>query len=71
MGYEEALREAGAPMTEDQIAEADWSPSGGASVLCILLEREPRITAVFVHNDDMAVGVLREPRRSAGVCRTT
>ncbi len=62
MGYEEALREAGAPMTEDQIAEADWSPSGGASALRILLEREPRITAVFVHNDDMAVGVLRELR---------
>jgi LacI family transcriptional regulator len=63
IGYEEALRDAGAAMSEDLVAEADWSPSGGARALHILLEREPRITAVFVHNDDMAIGVLRELRR--------
>jgi LacI family transcriptional regulator len=64
MGYEEALREAGAAMSEDLVAEADWSSAGGAVALRILLEREPRISAVFVHNDEMAIGVLRELRCS-------
>lgn len=63
LGYEKALREAGAVISEDLVAEADWTPSGGAAALRILLEREPRITAVFVHNDEMAIGVLRELRR--------
>jgi DNA-binding LacI/PurR family transcriptional regulator len=62
LGYEEALRDAGTAMSEDLVAEADWTPSGGAHALRILLEREPRVTAVFVHNDDMAIGVLRELR---------
>jgi LacI family transcriptional regulator len=61
-GYEEALRQAGATVSEDLVAEADWTPAGGAQALRILLEREPRTTAVFVHNDEMAIGVLRELR---------
>ena len=63
LGYEEALRDAGAAISEDLVAEADWSPSGGARAVRILLEREPRVTAIFVHNDEMAIGVLRELRR--------
>jgi LacI family transcriptional regulator len=62
LGYEDALRGAGAVMSEDLVAEADWSASGGAWAIRILLEREPRITAVFVHSDEMAIGVLRELR---------
>ncbi len=62
LGYEEALRESGVHMSEDLVAEADWTPEGGARAVRILLERDPRITAVFVHNDEMAIGVLRELR---------
>lgn len=67
LGYEEALREVGAPMSEDLVAEADWTPEGGAAAVRILLEREPRMTAVFVHNDEMAIGVLRELRNHGRV----
>lgn len=62
LGYDEALRQAGAITSEDLVAEADWSPAGGARATRLLLEREPRITAIFVHNDEMAIGVLRELR---------
>jgi LacI family transcriptional regulator len=62
LGYEEALRGAGAHVSEDLIAEADWTSEGGAEAVRILLERDPRITAVFAHNDEMAIGVLRELR---------
>jgi LacI family transcriptional regulator len=62
LGYEDALRDAGAVMSEDLVAEADWSASGGARAARILLEREPRTTAIFVHSDEMAIGVLRELR---------
>lgn len=62
LGYEDALRVAGAVMGEDLVAEADWSAIGGAKAVRILLEREPRMTAVFVHSDEMAIGVLRELR---------
>jgi DNA-binding LacI/PurR family transcriptional regulator len=50
-------------MGEDLIVESDWTPAGGATAVRILLEREPRTTAVFVQNDEMAVGVLRELQR--------
>jgi LacI family transcriptional regulator, galactose operon repressor len=57
-GYEDALRQAGIEPEEDLVVEADWTPGRAAAATRLLLQRQPRITAIFVHNDTMAVGVL-------------
>jgi LacI family transcriptional regulator len=57
-GYEDALRQAGLEAHEDLVVEADWTPKGGAAATRLLLERSPNVTAIFVHSDTMAIGVL-------------
>lgn len=57
-GYEDALREAGIEPEEDLAVEADWTPRRAAEATGLLLHRKPRVTAIFVHNDTMAIGVL-------------
>lgn len=57
-GYEDALRAAGLEPSEDLVTEGDWTPRGGAAAATLLLERAPGITAIFVHSDMMAIGVL-------------
>ena len=57
-GYEDALRDAGLEPSEDLVAEGDWTPQGGATATRLLLERSPGLTAIFVHSDVMAIGVL-------------
>jgi LacI family transcriptional regulator len=57
-GYEDALRAAGAEPSEDLVVEGDWTPHGAAAAARLLLERSPDLTAIFVHSDMMAVGVL-------------
>lgn len=58
-GFREALRAAGQPLPERRIVEADWTYDGGWSATHRLLDSDPTITAVFVHNDVMAMGVLK------------
>ena len=57
-GYEDALRAACLEQSEDLVTEADWTPQGGAAATRLLLERSPGLTAIFVHSDVMAIGVL-------------
>jgi LacI family transcriptional regulator len=57
-GYEDALREAGIEPGEDLTVESDWTPADAATATRLLLHREPRVTAIFVHSDAMAIGVL-------------
>ena len=57
-GYEDALREAGIEPGEDLAVEADWTPGTAAAATRLLLERDPEMTAIFVHSDTMAIGVL-------------
>lgn len=57
-GLEKYLREAAVETSEDLVVEADWSPGGGAVAAHLLLQRAPRLDAIFVHSDLMAVGVL-------------
>jgi LacI family transcriptional regulator len=57
-GYEDALRDAGLEPSEDLVAEGDWTPQGGAAATRLLLERSPGLSAIFVHSDVMAIGVL-------------
>ncbi|MEV0230332.1 LacI family DNA-binding transcriptional regulator [Nonomuraea sp. NPDC050786] len=55
-GWREALAAAGAP--EPPMLEGDWSPASGYAAGRILAA-DPEVTAVFVANDDMAIGLLR------------
>jgi LacI family transcriptional regulator len=57
-GYEDALRAAGIEPGEDLAVEADWTPGTAAAATRLLLERDPQMTAVFVHSDAMSIGVL-------------
>jgi DNA-binding LacI/PurR family transcriptional regulator len=55
-GWRDALRTAGA--AEPPCIEGDWSPASGYAA-GTRLARNPDVTAVFVANDDMAIGVMR------------
>ena len=57
-GYEDALREAGIEPGEDLAVEADWTPGTAAAATRLLLQRDPEMSAIFVHSDTMAIGVL-------------
>jgi DNA-binding LacI/PurR family transcriptional regulator len=57
-GWVRALVEAGMPPTTTQIVESDWAPSGGEQSIRKLIDQYPQLDAVFVQNDQMAVGVL-------------
>jgi DNA-binding LacI/PurR family transcriptional regulator len=56
-GWREALQEAGAVAPAP--LRGDWSPRSGYELGQRLLEDEPDLTAVFVANDQMALGLLR------------
>ena len=55
-GWRAALQRAGA--AEPPWIEGDWSPASGYAA-GERLARNPDVTAVFVANDDMAIGVMR------------
>ncbi|MDX6688268.1 MAG: hypothetical protein QOF86_4396 [Baekduia sp.] len=55
-GWESALREAGAPVPPPLVG--DWSARSGHELALGLLDH-PELTAVFVANDNMALGLLR------------
>jgi DNA-binding LacI/PurR family transcriptional regulator len=55
-GWRQALADAGAP--EPPVLEGDWLPASGYAA-GRELAANPDVTAVFVANDDMAIGVLR------------
>jgi DNA-binding LacI/PurR family transcriptional regulator len=55
-GWREALRSAGA--AEPPWLEGDWSPASGYAA-GTRLAQTPDVTAIFVANDEMAIGVMR------------
>ena len=55
IGYEEAMRDAGLEVRESPVG--DWTPARGYAIGCDLARRS-EATAVFVANDQMAIGVL-------------
>ncbi|MBI3214987.1 MAG: LacI family DNA-binding transcriptional regulator [Mycobacterium sp.] len=55
LGYEEAMRAAGLAARESLVG--DWTPARGHEIGCELARRGDA-TAVFVANDQMAIGVL-------------
>jgi len=59
LGWQDALRASGRMSSEQLVVEGDWTAFSGASCLRQLLKRAPEIDAVFVSNDQMALGALK------------
>jgi DNA-binding LacI/PurR family transcriptional regulator len=58
-GYKAALLEAGLPVNEEFVVEADGLPSGGLAATHRLLSLVERPTAIFCYNDMSLLGALR------------
>ena len=58
-GWHDALLVADAPADERCAEEGDWSSASGQRAINRLLARYPQMDAVFVGNDQMALGVLQ------------
>ena len=59
LGWEEALKNAGHRHLDQHWAEGNWSSKSGISAFKELLEKFPQMDALFVGNDQMALGVLK------------
>lgn len=57
-GYRDALRDAGIETSPALVEQGTFTEEGGYLAAKALLEREPRLTAIFAANDLSAVGVL-------------
>lgn len=63
LGYRDGLKQSGLPYRDELVAQGDNSLGSGEACAGALLQREPRPTAIFCANDDMAAGVLRVATR--------
>jgi LacI family transcriptional regulator len=59
LGWETALLQAGYRKSEFKWAEGNWSSKSGISAFKELLTEFPQMDALFVGNDQMALGVLK------------
>lgn len=57
-GFRLALEEAGIPHDPSLVAYGDWSHDGGYRAAQDLLQRAPHMTAIFSHNDEMAISAM-------------
>lgn len=62
-GYMQALRRAGITMNPTYRVHGDFSFESGAKVMKQLLGLPDRPTAIFCHNDMMAIGAIQEIKR--------
>lgn len=62
-GWYETLAKAGLDASDQHCKEGNWSSASGEQAFIQLLEVFPDLDAVFVGNDQMALGVLREAHR--------
>lgn len=66
-GYRRALDQAGIEYDENLIIESDYQEAGGQNAIERLVRRKAQFTALFAHNDHMAIGAmtaLKEQGRS-------
>ncbi len=63
-GFEEELKERKLALHESHIMQGAYTFETGISCGAELLKREPRPTAIFAANDEMAAGVLHAIRRA-------
>ena len=59
LGWQDALREAGIAIQDRMMVEGNWSQASGEQGLRRLIEQYPDVHAIFVGNDQMALGALR------------
>jgi DNA-binding LacI/PurR family transcriptional regulator len=59
LGWKDALNAAGIESSDDHWAEGNWSSASGAQAVEKLFGQYPGLDAVFVGNDQMALGVLQ------------
>jgi DNA-binding LacI/PurR family transcriptional regulator len=57
-GWEDALRDMGIPVTGQHWTQGDWTSASGEAAFAELIQKYPQLNAVFVSNDQMALGVL-------------
>lgn len=62
-GWRETLDAAGLDAPQSHCTEGNWSSASGEQAFIQLLESFPDMDAVFVANDQMALGLLRETYR--------
>jgi LacI family transcriptional regulator len=62
-GWHDALLDAGVPADEECVEKGDWSSASGERAIGRLLDRRLGVDAVFVGNDQMALGVLQNTCR--------
>jgi DNA-binding LacI/PurR family transcriptional regulator len=58
-GWHDALKEAGIPATEHRSVSGDWSSASGQKAMAQILDNYPQMDALFVANDQMALGALQ------------
>jgi len=63
-GYCQALLEAGIAIDPKLIQEGNYTPSSGFEAMSALLDTSPRITAVFVASDVVAMGAMLGIKRA-------
>lgn len=63
LGWREELLTNGRIVDESYIANGDWTPSSGERCVQMLLEWHPDMDAVFVCNDQMALGAMKVARQ--------
>jgi DNA-binding LacI/PurR family transcriptional regulator len=62
-GWRETVEASGTTDLDGMVAEGDWTPPSGDIGLHTLFDRNPEMDAVFVSNDQMALGALQAARR--------
>jgi len=63
LGWQETVEAAGYSDIDRLIVEGDWNAPSGDVGLHSLLDQNPELDAVFVSNDQMALGALQAARR--------
>lgn len=63
-GFRQAMRQHGLPVDEKLVVESDYTVEGGAVAMKQLLGHSEAPDALFAGNDQMAIGAMREIKRS-------
>jgi len=63
LGWRKALTDNGRTVDESYITHGDWMPSSGERCIRMLLEWHPEMDAVFICNDQMALGAMKVARQ--------
>jgi LacI family transcriptional regulator len=59
LGWEDTLEQAGFEVSSTQFAQGNWTAASGEQAMDTLLAQFPQMEAVFVSNDQMALGAIR------------